>query len=515
MYTISIPISLHLSLSLSFRCWTLWTWIFLKFMLPIFLLRTQPSNNGSSFLEAIRQKPFFQASQVSATRSSGPNGSLDGWNTIAWFGRSGFVFGCWVLGHWDDLSVKVGSLYFQSPVLHGSVFHWPGCSSRISHTACHLAALSKVEESIFGRFCFLESCNFSQVWYFCILNLDPKIIAWIGFTTSQNSGSSRPWNKFLASDPGRNIPILHNLMALAVGGKHRWNEMLYDTQPHHQITPKILRGLSYIMSLQDYRVKEPSPSSYYENNGFSWALLNPGHMPYASWDSNGHWQVPRCAPRLPQCLGHFESTGPFPWMEESSWRQCLLPSSWKPPILSFCWMFVWGSLYSKSTGTSELKNEDKRWMFGDQTFSTHDFHAYIALGLNHDWSKHGEIMTEMASQERKTTRKLHWHLGAFVGQGGSPVSWFVETKWWRGDWDAKATKETVSVDASRPVKAEAMSVSHLSPMEKQKQPGRESARGRMNRMRTWSRWKKHSENSCCFWTPIGLHIISHFWAGKP
>ena len=178
--------------------------------------------------------------------------------------------------------MKVGSLYFQSPVLHGSVFHWPGCSSRISHTACHLAALSKVEESIFGRFCFLESCNFSQVWYFCILNLDPKIIAWIGFTTSQNSGSSRPWNKFLASDPGRNIPILHNLMALAVGGKHRWNEMLYDTQPHHQITPKILRGLSYIMSLQDYRVKEPSPSSYYENNGFSWALLNPGHMPYAS-----------------------------------------------------------------------------------------------------------------------------------------------------------------------------------------------------------------------------------------
>lgn len=98
----------------------------------------------------------------------------------------------------------------------------------------------------FWKIFLLESCNFSQVWYFCILNLDPKSIAWIGFTTSQNSGSSRPWNKFLASDPGRNRPILHNLMALAVGGKHRWNEMLYDTQPHHQITPKILRGLSYI-----------------------------------------------------------------------------------------------------------------------------------------------------------------------------------------------------------------------------------------------------------------------------
>lgn len=40
-------------------------------------------------------------------------------------------------------------------------------------------------------------------------------LAWMFIT---NFTHSLPWNKFLASDPGRNRPILHNLMALAVGG---------------------------------------------------------------------------------------------------------------------------------------------------------------------------------------------------------------------------------------------------------------------------------------------------------
>ena len=171
-------------------------------MLPIFLLRTQPSNNGSSFLEAIRQNPFFQASQVSATRSSGPNGSLDGWNTIAWFGRSGFVFGCWVLGHWDDLSVKVGSLYFQSPVLHGSVFHWPGCSSRISHTACHLALVKSWR------------IHFWKIWFFGIL----KFLAGLVFLYLES------WPKKHSMDRIHNFPKLRILKAMEqVLGQRSWS----------------------------------------------------------------------------------------------------------------------------------------------------------------------------------------------------------------------------------------------------------------------------------------------------
>ena len=48
-----------------------------------------------------------------------------------------------------DLCLAVGYLAigttFQSPVLHGSVFRWPGCSSRISHTVCHLAFKLKIK----------------------------------------------------------------------------------------------------------------------------------------------------------------------------------------------------------------------------------------------------------------------------------------------------------------------------------------------------------------------------------
>eukprot|EP00438_Fugacium_kawagutii_P008629 Skav221662 [mRNA] locus=scaffold1750:198708:200640:+ [translate_table: standard] len=47
--------------------------------------------------------------------------------------------------------------------------------------------------------------------------------AWMFIT---NFTHSLPWNEFLAQDPGRTWPMLHNFMALVLGGKHRWNEML-------------------------------------------------------------------------------------------------------------------------------------------------------------------------------------------------------------------------------------------------------------------------------------------------
>ena len=48
--------------------------------------------------------------------------------------------------------------------------------------------------------------------------------AWMFIT---NFTHSLPWNEFLAQDPGRTWPVLHNVMAMVLGGKHRWNEMLF------------------------------------------------------------------------------------------------------------------------------------------------------------------------------------------------------------------------------------------------------------------------------------------------
>eukprot|EP00913_Durusdinium_trenchii_P024812 g23288.t1 len=53
--------------------------------------------------------------------------------------------------------------------------------------------------------------------------------AWMFIT---NFTHSLPWNEFLAQDPGRTWPILHNVMALVLGGKHRWNEMLFHDVHH-------------------------------------------------------------------------------------------------------------------------------------------------------------------------------------------------------------------------------------------------------------------------------------------
>ena len=46
-------------------------------------------------------------------------------------------------------------------------------------------------------------------------------------TLITNVTHSFPWNEFLAQDPGRTWPVLHNVMAMVLGGKHRWNEMLF------------------------------------------------------------------------------------------------------------------------------------------------------------------------------------------------------------------------------------------------------------------------------------------------
>jgi len=54
-------------------------------------------------------------------------------------------------------------------------------------------------------------------------------LAWILIT---NFNHSLPWNRFLANDPARTWPILHNCMALALGGRKRWNEMLFHDVHH-------------------------------------------------------------------------------------------------------------------------------------------------------------------------------------------------------------------------------------------------------------------------------------------
>jgi len=62
---------------------------------------------------------------------------------------------------------------------------------------------------------FFARCGFSASWMFIT-----------------NFTHSLPWNEFLANDPARSWPVLHELMAFVLGGKHRWNEMLFHDVHH-------------------------------------------------------------------------------------------------------------------------------------------------------------------------------------------------------------------------------------------------------------------------------------------
>jgi hypothetical protein len=53
--------------------------------------------------------------------------------------------------------------------------------------------------------------------------------AWMFVT---NFTHSLPWNRFLTSDPDRTWPRLHAIMAFVLGGRHRWNEMLFHDLHH-------------------------------------------------------------------------------------------------------------------------------------------------------------------------------------------------------------------------------------------------------------------------------------------
>jgi len=54
-------------------------------------------------------------------------------------------------------------------------------------------------------------------------------MAWTVFT---NINHSHAWNAFLAEDPDRKYPILSRVMAMVLGGRHRFNEMLFHDLHH-------------------------------------------------------------------------------------------------------------------------------------------------------------------------------------------------------------------------------------------------------------------------------------------
>jgi len=62
---------------------------------------------------------------------------------------------------------------------------------------------------------FFARCGFGSAWMFIT-----------------NFTHSHPWNRFLNSDPERSMPIIHNTMAFILGGKARWNEMLFHDVHH-------------------------------------------------------------------------------------------------------------------------------------------------------------------------------------------------------------------------------------------------------------------------------------------
>jgi len=59
--------------------------------------------------------------------------------------------------------------------------------------------------------------------------------AWVFIT---NFNHSHLWNEFLAGDPDRTWPRLHSFMATILGGRHRWNEMLFH-DVHHMCPGRI------------------------------------------------------------------------------------------------------------------------------------------------------------------------------------------------------------------------------------------------------------------------------------
>ncbi|CAE7576445.1 unnamed protein product, partial [Symbiodinium microadriaticum] len=76
----------------------------------------------------------------------------------------------------------------------------------------------------------------SEGWRFM---LTVSVFARIGYSAAwmfiTNFTHSLPWNEFLAQDPGRTWPVLHNIMAMVLGGKHRWNEMLFHDAAWHYL----------------------------------------------------------------------------------------------------------------------------------------------------------------------------------------------------------------------------------------------------------------------------------------
>jgi len=64
----------------------------------------------------------------------------------------------------------------------------------------------------------------------------------MGFSTAwtfiTNFNHSHTWNEFLAGDPDRTWPHLHAFMAFFLGGRHRWNEMLFH-DVHHMCPGRI------------------------------------------------------------------------------------------------------------------------------------------------------------------------------------------------------------------------------------------------------------------------------------
>jgi len=75
--------------------------------------------------------------------------------------------------------------------------------------------------------------GFKDGWRFVIpVTISARVgfsLAWMFIT---NFTHSLAWNRFLTSDPDRTWPCAHRTMAFVLGGRHRWNEMLFHDLHH-------------------------------------------------------------------------------------------------------------------------------------------------------------------------------------------------------------------------------------------------------------------------------------------
>jgi len=136
-------------------------------------------------------------------------------------------------GSWKDYLSEAGTRWSRQPDIHGGKcntgFWGNWLPKRLFHTifvACLWTSIWLLGTYPMGR----ELCDGWRLLLpvYCFAKAGFSI-TWTIFT---NFNHSHVWNEFLANDPERSYPVLSFVMKLVLGGRHRFNEMLFHDVHH-------------------------------------------------------------------------------------------------------------------------------------------------------------------------------------------------------------------------------------------------------------------------------------------